>query len=144
MTSYQYRKSHCGDKTILRPSYLHYGISYADKMTSFYWIRAQAASVHIRTSVNSVTPDTTVNKMLNCDSRWAFLQNWYVNRVKNISAQWQIVPFRECIYCKRAKIYVLPPTRAFDKTGQYWWQRKLNKFIVHYERNKAMKWHQFW
>ena len=42
MTSYQYRKSHCGDKTILRPSYLHNGISYTDKMTSLYWIRAQA------------------------------------------------------------------------------------------------------
>ena len=26
--SYQYRKSHCGDKTVLRPSYLHTGISY--------------------------------------------------------------------------------------------------------------------
>ena len=41
MTSYQYRKSHCGDKTILRPSYLHNGISYAGKITSLYWIRAQ-------------------------------------------------------------------------------------------------------
>ena len=40
MTSYQYRKSHCGDKTILRPSYLRNGISYTDKMTSLYWIRA--------------------------------------------------------------------------------------------------------
>ena len=39
MSSYQYRKSHCGDKTILRPSYLHNGISYTDKMTSLYWIR---------------------------------------------------------------------------------------------------------
>ena len=38
MTSCQYRKSHCGDKTILRPSYLHNGIG---KMTSLYWIRAQ-------------------------------------------------------------------------------------------------------
>ena len=28
MPSYQYRKSHCGNKTILRPSYLHNGISY--------------------------------------------------------------------------------------------------------------------
>ena len=27
-SSYQYRKSHCGDKTILRQSYLHNGISY--------------------------------------------------------------------------------------------------------------------
>ena len=41
MSSFQYRKSHCGDKTILRPSYLHNGISYAGKMTFLYWIRAQ-------------------------------------------------------------------------------------------------------
>ena len=33
------RKSHCGDKTILRPSYLHNGISYTGKTTSLYWIR---------------------------------------------------------------------------------------------------------
>ena len=39
MSSYQYRKSHCGDKTILRPSYLHNGISYTGKTTSLYWIR---------------------------------------------------------------------------------------------------------
>ena len=25
MSSYQYRNSHCGDKTVLRPSYLHNG-----------------------------------------------------------------------------------------------------------------------
>ena len=41
MTSYQYRKSHCGDKTILRPSYLHNGIPYTGKTISLYWIRAQ-------------------------------------------------------------------------------------------------------
>ena len=40
MTSYQYRKSHCGDKTIWRPFYLHNGISYTGKMTSLYWIGA--------------------------------------------------------------------------------------------------------
>ena len=37
MSSYQYRKSHCGDKTIVRSSYLHNGISYTGKMTSLYW-----------------------------------------------------------------------------------------------------------
>ena len=37
----QYRKSHYGDKMILRPSYLHNGISHTGKMTSFYWITAQ-------------------------------------------------------------------------------------------------------
>ena len=41
MTSYQYRKSHCRDMMILRPSYLHNGISYTGKMTSLYWMGAQ-------------------------------------------------------------------------------------------------------
>ena len=41
MPSYQYRKSHCGDKTVVRSSYLHNGISYTGKMASLYWIRAQ-------------------------------------------------------------------------------------------------------
>ena len=41
MTSYRYRKSHCGDKTVVRSSYLHNGISYTGKMTSLYWIRVQ-------------------------------------------------------------------------------------------------------
>ena len=40
MSSYQYRKFHCEDKTILRPSYLHNGISFTGKTTSLYRIRA--------------------------------------------------------------------------------------------------------
>ena len=40
ISSYQYRKSHCGEKTVVRSSYLHKGISYTGKMTSLYWIRA--------------------------------------------------------------------------------------------------------
>ena len=36
--SYQYRKSHCGDKTVVKSSCLHNGICYTGKMTSFYWI----------------------------------------------------------------------------------------------------------
>ena len=41
--SYQYRKSHCGDKRVVRSSYLHNGISYTGKMASLYWIWAQGA-----------------------------------------------------------------------------------------------------
>ena len=41
MLSYRYRKSHCGDKTVVRSSYLHNGISYTGKMSSLYWIGAQ-------------------------------------------------------------------------------------------------------
>ena len=40
MSFYQHRKSHCGDKTILRPSYLQNGISFTGKMRSLYWIGA--------------------------------------------------------------------------------------------------------
>ena len=40
MTSCPYRKSHCGDKTILWPFYLHNGISCTGKMPSLYWIRS--------------------------------------------------------------------------------------------------------
>ena len=50
MSSYQYRKSHCGDKTILRPSYLHNGISYIGKMTSLYWIGALAHILNTTTT----------------------------------------------------------------------------------------------
>ena len=40
MSYFQYRKSHCGAKTILRPSYLHNGISYTGKTASLCWIGA--------------------------------------------------------------------------------------------------------
>ena len=40
ISSYQYRKTHCGDKTVVRSSYLHNGISYTGKMSSLYWIGA--------------------------------------------------------------------------------------------------------
>ena len=36
MSSYQYRKSHCGDKTVVRSSYLHNGISYTLSDRLFY------------------------------------------------------------------------------------------------------------
>ena len=45
MSSYQYRNSHCGDKTILRPSYLHNGISFTGKTASLHWIRAQESTL---------------------------------------------------------------------------------------------------
>ena len=49
MSSYQYRKSHCGDKTVTRSSYLHNGISYTGKMTSLYWIRALVDEIMMST-----------------------------------------------------------------------------------------------
>ena len=37
VSSYQYRKSHCGDKMVIRSSYLHSGISYTGKTKSLHW-----------------------------------------------------------------------------------------------------------
>ena len=41
MLFYQYRKYHWGDKTVVRLSYLHNGISYTGKMWSLYWFIPQ-------------------------------------------------------------------------------------------------------
>ena len=34
----QYMKSHCEDKTVIKSSYLHNGISYTGKTASLYWL----------------------------------------------------------------------------------------------------------
>ena len=46
MSSYPYRKFHCGNKTFLRPSHRHNRISYTGKMTSLYWDGPQGISSH--------------------------------------------------------------------------------------------------
>ena len=38
MSSFQYRKSHSGDKRVIRSSYLHNGIYFTSQVASFYWI----------------------------------------------------------------------------------------------------------
>ena len=60
MPSYQSRKSHCEDKTILRPFYLHNGISYTDKTTSLYWIRSKIV-VHLVPDVSLPMDQATGN-----------------------------------------------------------------------------------
>ena len=64
MSSYQYRKSHCGDKTILRPSYLHNGISYTGKTTSLYWIGAQVYNSFVVLEVDVQNISETVSLAL--------------------------------------------------------------------------------
>ena len=47
MSSYQYRKSHCGDKTVIRSSYLHNGISYLVVRWHHYIDGAQMVNTYI-------------------------------------------------------------------------------------------------
>ena len=80
MTSYRYKKSHCGDKTILRPSYLYNGISYTGKMSSLYWIRAQDSR---SCDVDLVLP------------QWSLLSQWETALHCNVVYHW-LSPYTKC------------------------------------------------
>ena len=67
MSSYQYRKSHCGDKTVVRSSYLHNGISYTGKIISFYWIDPLVAKVQLTCYLVLLSVDSK-NRLQ--DSQW--------------------------------------------------------------------------
>ena len=54
MSSHQYRKSHFGDKTVVRSSYLHNGISCTGKTTYLYWIRPKVTD-SVETGIENVT-----------------------------------------------------------------------------------------
>ena len=74
MSSYQYRKSHCGDKTILRPSYLHNGVSYTGKTPSLYLIGAPVTITYYNKVARSVCHKEVT---------W-FTRRWH-NRIHTIS-----------------------------------------------------------
>ena len=91
----QYRKSHCGDKTILRQSYLHIGISCTGKTTSLYWIGAQAdtlaatGSLH-RQVISSCGNDLSINMSLSPMSKgFNYLPRLYVQMVENANIVWK-------------------------------------------------------
>ena len=90
MSSYQYRKSHCGDKTILRPSYLHNGISYTDKTASLYWIGAQAIVVWHAHCPALVSLQMEVKKIRSCQISTTLFSvkmriiNFYLRRARTL------------------------------------------------------------
>ena len=65
MSSYQNMKSHCGNKTVVRSSYLHNGISYTGTMSSLYWIGSQKCYWYIM----------LVSATTNC--MWPLLLTWF-------------------------------------------------------------------
>ena len=80
ISSYQYRKSHCGDKTILRPSYLHKGISYSGKMSFLYWIGPQDI---IRHDTNCRRMDKLLSSMIVnfCNRCKVCVEEWYTIQI---------------------------------------------------------------
>ena len=74
MSSYQYRKSHCGDKTVVRSSYLHNGISYTGKMSSLYWIRAMLLEHCVMLPPNLIFPFPARNYWIPFDNKAVLAQ----------------------------------------------------------------------
>ena len=50
-STYQYRKSHCQDKIVIRSSHVHNGISYTSEMATLFWISPLEVSHYIYTYV---------------------------------------------------------------------------------------------
>ena len=88
MSSYQYRKSHCGDKTVVRSSYLHNGISYTGEMSSLYWIGSQQISLLLSNMVCRTLTNISVrewHRHLWFTSRvWSFC-TWHLDQWKDNS-----------------------------------------------------------
>ena len=63
MSSCRYRKSHCGDKTVVRSSYLHNGISYTGKVSSLYWIGSQTGIMQHRAQSHKKQRNLTTAKL---------------------------------------------------------------------------------
>ena len=80
MLSYQCGKSHCGNKTIVRLSYLRNGISYTGEMASLYWIGAQGLFHHLLRHLYYKISQSLKDWMLessNCFEIWlASQQQW--------------------------------------------------------------------
>ena len=76
MLSYQYRKSHCGDKTVVRSSYLHNAISYTSKTTSLYWIAPGAEISKINMSLSTMRKD--FNYISDGSQCWEMIENAHV------------------------------------------------------------------
>ena len=83
MSSYLYRKSHCEEKTILRLSNLHNGISYTVKTTSLYQIGAQylfqfSGHTFFKSLWNKLS-DASNTLLCQCPWSWYHLRYFWYN-----------------------------------------------------------------
>ena len=145
MSSYQYRKSHCGDKTVVRSSYLHNGISYTGKMASLYWISPQVPIKPIQLTTSEVKqcwsiPATgwNINSSIS-GSRWSWFGDFryhLIIRSCKVSKTWDwvIQLLWYTWYMVGAMPASLPsPLHNFETIWAIWWPiMQVWGFVRHY------------
>ena len=87
VSSYQYRKFHCGDKTVARSSYLHNGIFCSGKMASLFWLGPQIASGHARLD--------SIGRVRSYNNRQQVCYGRFVN----------VTSLRPCLACDLARLW---------------------------------------
>ena len=96
-------KSTCGDKTVVRSSYLHNGISYTGKMSSLYWIGTQLVitSQHYdSTHFDSVCPRQLGNgtcKLLDSLYQWEICSLHYIYPGWGITRCRAVIQYKDII-----------------------------------------------
>ena len=98
MPSYQYRKFLCGDKTVVRSSYLHNGISCTGKMAFFLLNQSPGQEelrwlLHRQKSVTNIDCRESRNPRSWCSETYDF--TLVGCKLKTIHCR----PFLYCIYC---------------------------------------------
>ena len=105
MSSYQNRKSRFGDKTVVRSSYLHNGISYSGKTTSLYRVRAL-----LLIDVTAVLQKPWVNRRALQNPGFIAVPTIESIVYARILAMWrdQQVTFKKCFHAKWWNIFAAP------------------------------------
>ena len=153
VSSYQYRKSHCGDTTVLRTSYLHNCISYIAKMSSFHWIGAQYYTKFYsrRTTDDSIDYYSQKSQMVvKCNTRYScthfgeaqgsITQRIDTNRNHDDVIKWKHFP-RYWPFVRGIR----PVTRSFDVFVDLRPNKRLSKqpWGVWFERSSCPSWRHF-
>ena len=90
MSSCQYRKSHCGDRTVVRSSYLHNGVTYTGKMSSLYWSGALELTDNKSILVRLMTWCRRVSRH--------YIEQWWTKSFRESPSQLNIIWINHNIY----------------------------------------------
>ena len=152
MSSYRYRKSHCGDKTVVRSSYLHNGISYTGKMSSLYWIGALLLFLLIWTKLlNILSRCWLLDDMMFISFAWVIASCMFITKLQgsspgvgvtkapflNFSVSKIFDPVKYMLdYLHHIHIWLVSPQLSCGNTCQIWtWYTIANMYFGDPENN---------